>query len=118
MLQRLFQWGHVAASFPLRLCNSRKGNALAVILQILIEQHGVIPFLLRLHFIPVFKAVQPDGRIIIGKIQIKIGGVELPVDLLIEQFRYFYIHDVSLSTLRSFFSCSLQTGQMYRILRS
>ena len=45
------------APFPLRLCDGLKGDALAVILQILIEQHGVIPLLLRLDPVPVLKAV-------------------------------------------------------------
>jgi len=57
MLQRLFQRGHVVAAFPLRLCDGLKGDTLAVILQILIKQHGVIPFLLRLYPVPVLKAV-------------------------------------------------------------
>ena len=57
MRQRLFQRGHVVAPLPLRLCDSRKGDALAIILQILIKQRGVIPLLLRLHPVPVLKAV-------------------------------------------------------------
>ena len=83
------------APFPLRLCDSRKGDALAVILQILIEQHGVIPLLLRLYPVPVLKAVQSDGGVVVGKVQIQIGGVELLVDLLVEQLRYVSVHDTS-----------------------
>jgi len=95
VLQCLFQRGHVVASFPLRLCDSLKGNALAVILQILIKQHGVIPFLLRLYPVPVLKAVQSDSSVVVGKIQIQIGGVELLIDLLVEQLRYVSVHDTS-----------------------
>ena len=95
MRQRLFQRGHVVASFPLRLCDSLKGDALAVILQILIKQHGVIPFLLRLYPVPVLKAVQSDGGVVVGKVQIQIGGVELLVDLLVDQLRYVSVHDTS-----------------------
>jgi len=116
MLQRFLQRCHVVASFPLRLCDGLKGDALAVVLQILIEQHGVIPFLLRLYPVPVLKAVQSDGGVVVGKVQIQIGGVELLVDLLVEQLRYVSVHRAPPSVL--FSSCSLQSGQIYRILRS
>ena len=90
-----FQRGHVINSLPLRLCDSLKGDALAVILQILIKQHGVIPFLLRLYPVPVLKAVQSGGGVVVGKVQIQIGGVELLIDLLVEQLRYVCVHDTS-----------------------
>ena len=83
------------AQFPLWLCDSLKGDTLAIVLQILIEQHGVIPLLLRLYPVPVLKAVQSDGGVVVGKVQIQIGGVELLVDLLVEQLRYVSVHDTS-----------------------
>ena len=56
------------------------------------------------------------GGVIFGKVQLLIGGVELLVDLLVEQLRYVSVHWAPPSVL--FSSCSLQSGQIYRILRS
>ena len=36
-----------------------------------------------------------DGGVVVGKVQIQIGGVELLVDLLVEQLRYISVHDAS-----------------------
>ena len=61
-------------------------------MQILIEQHCVIPFLLSLDSVPVFKAIQPGSRIVIGKIQIQVCGVQLLVDLFIDEICYLVVH--------------------------
>lgn len=41
------------------------------------------------------KAAQSDGGVVVGKVQIQIGGVELLIDLLVEQKRYVSVHDTS-----------------------
>ena len=62
-----------------------------VILQILQKQHCMIAFLLRLNHVPVGKAIQPLLLIIEREIKIQICGVQLLVNLIIQQFGYFFI---------------------------
>ena len=45
----------------------------------------MVALLLRLHAVPVFKAVETGGCVVVGKIQIEIGGVKLLIDLLIDE---------------------------------
>ena len=63
-----------------------------MILKIGIEQHSMIPFLLRLNHVPVGEAIKSLGFEIIRKLQIEICGVELLVDLLIQQLMYRFVH--------------------------
>ena len=63
-----------------------------LVLEILIEQHCVIALLLSLNLIPVGKAVKTCILEIVGEIKVKICGVKLLVDLLIQKITYFCIH--------------------------
>ena len=54
-------------------------------MEILVEQHGVIPLLLGLDLVPVGKAVKALCRKVVGEVQIQVGGVKLLVDLLVQQ---------------------------------
>ena len=51
----------------------------------------MIPLFLRLNIIPVGKSIKPLIIVIICKIQIKLGRIELLRDLLIDQFADFFI---------------------------
>ncbi len=86
MLQALFERCFVAAALPFGLRNRLKCDDFTVVLQILIEKHGVVAFLLRLNSVPVFKTVQTDGGVVICKVKIEIRGIKLFVNLLVNKF--------------------------------
>ena len=52
----------------------------------------MIPFLLGLHLKVVGKAGQTNAFEVVCKVQIQISGVELLVDLLVEQVGYMGVH--------------------------
>jgi len=64
----------------------------------------VIPFLLRLYPVPVLKAVQSDGGVVVGKVQIQIGGVELLSRRDTLAFMILLLHKIV-------FSCSRHGGR-------
>ena len=90
MLQARLQHGHIAVQHLIRLGDGAQGHFGAVVMEILIEQHGVVPLLLSLNLVPVGEPVQAPGLEIVGEVQIQIGGVELLVDLLVQQGRNLF----------------------------
>ena len=71
--------------------NALQHRAVAVVLEILEHKHGVIPFLLRLHLVPVGEAIQSLVLEIGGELQIQVSGVELLIDLLVQQRGNFFV---------------------------
>ena len=65
-----------------------------MVLEVLEHEHGVIPLLLGLYLVPVGEAVQALVLKEGGELQIEIGGVELLVDLLVEQLCNFLVQHV------------------------
>ena len=94
-LQRIHEGGQLR----LRTVNRLERNLLIVIVQILAEEHGMIPLLLRLHLIPVGKSLQTLFLVKVRKSQIEIGRIELFVDLLIEQLCYVLVQHIVSSLL-------------------
>ena len=74
-----------------RLGDGLQSYFLSVVLQVLDEQHGVVPFLLGLDLVPVGKAVQLRVLVVVGKIQIQISGVKFFVYLGVNKFCYLFI---------------------------
>ena len=92
MLERLFQRGHVVAARPVRRVDGAEADGDAVIEQVLEKQQRVVALLLRLHPVPVFKAVETGGRVVVGKVQIEIGRVKLLIDLLVDELGDSCVH--------------------------
>ena len=89
MFQSSLQRVHVAGEYLVGLGNGVQGDRLVVVVQILIKQQGVVPLLLGLDLIPVGKAVQSPGLVVIGKVQIQISRVKFLVHLLVQQLLHF-----------------------------
>ena len=53
----------------------------------------MVLLLLGLDLVPVGKAVQPLGAVEVGHIQVQVGGVQLLIDLFVQQFGNLFIHD-------------------------
>ena len=85
MLQARLQHAHIALQRYIRLGNGLQCHGGAVVVKVLVEEHGVVSLLLGLDLVPVGKAIQPLGLKVVGEIQIQVGGVELLVDLLVQQ---------------------------------
>ena len=81
------------------LVYSLQDHRLVVVEQILIEELGVIPLLLRLYLIPVGEAVQAHVREGVGELQIKIGGIPFLIDLPVEKFHYGFMQHMTASLL-------------------
>ena len=94
MLQAGLQGGHIAGEHLVGLVDGLQGHGLVVVVQVLIEQQGVVPLLLGLDLVPVGEAVQAPGLIVVGEVQIQIGGVELLVNLLVQQLLDFGIQHI------------------------
>ena len=92
MLECLFQRGHVVAARPVRRVDGAEADGDAVVEQVLEKQQRVVTLLLRLHAIPVFKAVETGGRVVVGKVQIEIGRVKLLIDLLVDELGDSCVH--------------------------
>ena len=95
MLERLFQRGHVVAARPVRCVDGAEVDGDAVIEQVLEKQQRVVALLLRLYAIPVFKAVETGGRVVVGEVQIEIGRVKLLVDLLVDELGDSCVHGMT-----------------------
>jgi len=63
------------------VCKRTECYSMAVVLQVLAHEHGMVHLLLGLDLEPVFIAQQAFSRIVVCHIQIEIGRVELFVDL-------------------------------------
>ena len=100
MLQAGLQDRHIAVQHLIGLGDGIQGHGLVVIVQVLIEQKGVVPLLLGLNFVPVGKAVQSTGLKVVGEVQIQISGVELLVHLLVQQLFHFCVQHMSFLHLK------------------
>ena len=81
MFQSLFQRIHLILEVAYRLIYSLKLDFNVVVMQVLIEQHGMVSLFLSLDTVPVFKAVQSYRIIIICKFKIQVCRIELLIDL-------------------------------------
>ena len=68
-------------------------HRLVLVLQIGVEQHGVVTLLLRLDHVPVGKAIESLGLEIVGELEIKVCRVKFLVDLLVQQLVYRLVHN-------------------------
>ena len=100
MLQAGLQGVHIAGEHLVGLVDGLQGHGLIVVMQILIEQQGVVPLLLGLDLVPVGKAVQSPGLKVVGEVQIQISGVELLVHLLVQQLFHFCVQHMSFLHLK------------------
>ena len=80
------------ATRPVRRVDGAEADGDAVIEQVLEKQQRVVALLLRLHPVPVFKAVETGGCVVVGKVQIEIGGVKLLIDLLVDELGDSCVH--------------------------
>ena len=92
MLERLLQRGHVVAARPVGRVDRAEADGDTVIEQVLEKQQRMVALLLRLHAVPVFKAVETGGCVVVGKVQIEIGGVKLLIDLLVDELGNGCVH--------------------------
>ena len=58
-------------------------GALTVVLEIGQEEHSVVSLLLSLNLKPVTEPIQVLGVVVIGHIQVQVGGIKFLVDLLL-----------------------------------
>ncbi|SCI06710.1 Uncharacterised protein [uncultured Ruminococcus sp.] len=86
-LQRI----HYGLKAGIRLINGLKGYQHVVVLQILDHQCCMVAFFLRLNPVPVGEPIQALFYIKVRKLQVKVGGIELFIDLCVEQIGYFFI---------------------------
>ena len=96
MLERLLQRGHVVAARPVGRVDRAEADGDAVVEQVLEKQQRMVALLLRLHAVPVFKAVETGGRVVVGKVEIEIGGVKLLIDLLVDELGNGCVHGENL----------------------
>ena len=93
MFQSLFQRIHLILEVAYRLIYSLKLDFNVVVMQVLIEQHGMVSLFLSLDTVPVFKAVQSYRIIIICKFKIQVCRIELLIDLIVYQLSNSFIHN-------------------------
>ncbi len=91
VLQTVLEYLELVVQILVGLGNGAQGHLLAVVLEVLQEEHGMVPLLLGLNLVPVGKAIQTNLVIVQGKVQVQVGGIELLVDLIVEQLRNFLI---------------------------
>lgn len=91
MLQTGFQHVHVAFELFVGFVDGLQGDGAVVVLEILVEEHGVVAFFLGLDFVPVGESGEAAFLEIVVHVQIKVCGVELFVDLIVEQIGYFFV---------------------------
>ena len=80
------------ATRPVRRVDGAEADGDTVIEQVLEKQQRVVTLLLRLHPVPVFKAVETGGCVVVGKVQIEIGRVKLLIDLLVDELGDSCVH--------------------------
>ncbi len=86
-LQGIVQFlaGHV------RFVDGAEDHGNIVVLQVGAHKHGVVPFFLGLDIEPVGETVQSLFLIIVGEIQIQVGGIEFLGDLFVDQVSDFIV---------------------------
>ena len=91
VLQAGFQHIHVFLVFLVGHGDGVQLDWAVVVLHILVDEHGVVTLLLGLDHVPIGEAGKAALVEVVVHVQIKIGAVELLVDLLVEQVGNFFI---------------------------
>ena len=83
--QPRFERVHRGLRRLVRLRDGLEYHAKVVVVQVLVEEHGMIAFLLGLDLVPVGETVQTLVGEVAGEIEVEIGGIKFLVDLGVEQ---------------------------------
>ena len=95
VFQSGLQQVHVGLEDFVGLGDGVEGHFAVVVLHVLVEKHGVVALFLCLDHVPVGEAVEAALLEIVVHVEVQISGVELFIDLLVEQVGNFFVkHDI------------------------
>ena len=110
MLETGLERLEVAGEGLVRLGDGTQGDMLAVFVQVVAEDEGMVALLGGLDHVPVGVAVEALLLVVVRKGHVQVGAVQLGVDLLVEELVNLLVHGCSFLDCRG--ACTLPTAPL------